>query len=904
MDTSLDQWRNSPQIRITFSGQADSCIYTTTQNSRMTMQQPQLKFLRVGGMSRNDSIIAKPYSVALVTYKIQLFIGFENIAIINLGSSSGDVGGCIEVANIAGISFRNVTMANYRAQEGGAVYLYNIGQVVIENSNFGGNSAINGGGLFISSVGDVTIKRSVFYDNHADNIGGAVVIESARSVAIQQGNRFVKNVAVEYGGAVAINNVAMSTIIRTSYFISNKAKVGSAIVMSKCGGSEVSGNSFDGNEASVGIVYWVASSGMAAPFEGAQSHQFGNANRCRAYGCGFATEFAKIKTIPGEMLVDNYDPSVYSVEVRVSLVDYYDTVVKSESQGFVEVRLASYFDARCSINNDYSKVTGNLAAEIVEGMASFSSLSGVCFPGGYMNVTFSRRIQYQPRPFPQYLRTEQLGSLISSNTGGVSRSQPKLVISSLARLSFRSCRRGEIVDLKSRPYPGMCRVCTDSYSLRDNSNNSITECTACPVGALHCEGTYVLLAEGYWRWNANAATVFECPFKNGCRGGNSTGELLCNKGYTGPRCGVCAAHYYRSLLINGCETCEGSLGVSFGVVAAVLVIAAVSIMYFGRKYYSLSGASFDSMIEAWSDADLNPNVTEILQKERSKVNAEKEKERDKGKGSGEGIRKSDEKTVNKKERGWKLSILLKIIITAMQIISQCPVKFSLQVLPLFSSLWLIFDKFNFDFINLIPISCYTSYGYLDSMFYLSFTPICISLFLVATYHVQIYLYRWQHPNELEQDRLKREAVYRQYYTTIFLIMTYFILPTVAVKVMSTFRCIDVDLKNESTGYIERHGSTLRLGVDFSVDCKSNGYLWMYTWAVAMSVTYIGVIPSMYYLLLRHNRDIITNRSNKAFLLTLMATESGRKRIAFVKSLEFIYGAYKPQFWYWEVRKDL
>jgi hypothetical protein len=34
----------------------------------------------------------------------------------------------------------------------------------------------------------------------------------------------------------------------------------------------------------------------------------------------------------------------------------------------------------------------------------------------------------------------------------------------------------------------------------------------------------------------------------------------------------------------------------------------------------------------------------------------------------------------------------------------------------------------------------------------------------------------------------------------------------------------------------------------------------------------------------------------------MATESGRKRVAFVKSKEFIYGAYKPQFWYWEVRK--
>jgi hypothetical protein len=125
---------------------------------------------------------------------------------------------------------------------------------------------------------------------------------------------------------------------------------------------------------------------------------------------------------------------------------------------------------------------------------------------------------------------------------------------------------------------------------------------------------------------------------------------------------------------------------------------------------------------------------------------------------------ADKTEQKKNERVWKLYILLKIIITAMQIVSQCPVKLNLPLLPLFTYLWLIFDKFNFDFINLIPISCYTSYGYLDSMFYLSFMPICISLFLVTTYHVQIYLYRWQHLNELKEDRSKREGIYRQYYT--------------------------------------------------------------------------------------------------------------------------------------------
>jgi hypothetical protein len=105
------------------------------------------------------------------------------------------------------------------------------------------------------------------------------------------------------------------------------------------------------------------------------------------------------------------------------------------------------------------------------------------------------------------------------------------------------------------------------------------------------------------------------------------------------------------------------LGVSFGVVAAILVIVAVGVMYFGRKYYFLSGASVDSMIEALCD-DVKVQV-EVNDSQATDKNAEK-----------------------KIERGWKWSILLKIIITAMQIVSQCPVKFNLPLLPLFSYLWL------------------------------------------------------------------------------------------------------------------------------------------------------------------------------------------------------------------------
>ena len=83
---------------------------------------------------------------------------------------------------------------------------------------------------------------------------------------------------------------------------------------------------------------------------------------------------------------------------------------------------------------------------------------------------------------------------------------------------------------------------------------------------------------------------------------------------------------------------------SFGVVAAVVVVGAVTVMYFGRKYYLASGDYVDSMIRALTGVD----------------EAERKEERS--------LNRGNSKKNEKVKRSWRLSILLKIIITAMQII--------------------------------------------------------------------------------------------------------------------------------------------------------------------------------------------------------------------------------------------
>ena len=69
----------------------------------------------------------------------------------------------------------------------------------------------------------------------------------------------------------------------------------------------------------------------------------------------------------------------------------------------------------------------------------------------------------------------------------------------------------------------------------------------------------------------------------------------------------------------------------------------------------------------------------------------------------------------------------------------------------------------------------------------------------------------------------------------------------------------------------------------------------------MALLYMVVIPYTYLNLLMTHKGTIKNRFNIRYLNTLMLTKEGKDELKIVKSMEFIYGMYKPKYWYWEVR---
>lgn len=131
-----------------------------------------------------------------------------------------------------------------------------------------------------------------------------------------------------------------------------------------------------------------------------------------------------------------------------------------------------------------------------------------------------------------------------------------------------------------------------------------------------------------------------------------------------------------------------------------------------------------------------------------------------------------------------------------------------------------------------------------------------------------------------------------------LLLSFLILPTMSMKIFSSFACRQFD-----RGY----GSFLK--VDFSINCASPEHISFLYYASLMVVIYPVGIPLTYYLLLRQQRDLL-DPGQAALVVEHLGNEKGgldeaiRRRDALeklhpkLKRLRFLYGAYEPRCGAW------
>ncbi|CAN0316744.1 unnamed protein product, partial [Ectocarpus fasciculatus] len=414
----------------------------------------------------------------------------------NVALSSGAV-----YAHLGTITLRNCTFSQNIGQGGlaGAMLVEDSRSVEVLSSIFRHNYAESGSALVCRNCELSLLSNCSFYDNEAGTHSGGALYLYDGTAAIYS-SLFVRNTARTDGGAIAADQIRNLSILDNT-FDANSASTGggSSIWLSSSPRAHVTGNIFEDNSAPQGggTVYWKSHTDMKEPFNISRTNSFADSNAA-LYGSSVATDSYDLK-LSDQNYYTVSDYTTYIPPVTVYVVDYYGTVVASESQYQIVAQLLS--GVQCH-DSTAGFVTGGFIEQLSNGVAVFDSLLASCDPGYNMSVDLTCSL-------------------------------PDETLQTFFLLSFRDCVRGEYFGESA------CIQCEEgTYSLTDPATASLDDlgkqvCQPCPDGSSSCRGDVIELEEGYWRISETATTTLKCPHRDSCGGGSDTGDALCLDGYEG-----------------------------------------------------------------------------------------------------------------------------------------------------------------------------------------------------------------------------------------------------------------------------------------------------------------------------------------------------------------------------------
>ena len=206
------------------------------------------------------------------------------------------------------------------------------------------------------------------------------------------------------------------------------------------------------------------------------------------------------------------------------------------------------------------------------------------------------------------------------------------------------------------------------------------------------------------------------------------------------------------------------------------------------------------------------------------------------------------------------------------------------------------------------MNCVVKSNFIQEMVVMTLAPIFVLLLILVI--DQVY--------EVCQPEKKHEI--RSHFSHVVLIFSFIIFPSVSTKIFQTFSCDTLDNRE----------SFMR--VDYSVDCNSVEYDFAQTWAVIMILFYPLGIPLSYFCILFGNRKSLNpsskvkedeegreERNQLAIKIQERMTEifeedenltfetakekakaEVREEDESIDRFKFLFDAYEPQMWWWEV----
>ncbi|GMH68263.1 hypothetical protein TrST_g5438 [Triparma strigata] len=299
---------------------------------------------------------------------------------------------------------------------------------------------------------------------------------------------------------------------------------------------------------------------------------------------------------------------------------------------------------------------------------------------------------------------------------------------------------------------------------------------------------------GYWRTSSTSKEILACLNSIHCKWGVDTTDL-CAEGYTGPLCAVCASGFAavgvgESLTCNVCNT-GSEAAVSIAVAIVLLIFTAVLACYLNKGF----GEDVQSLLRQRSLAS-SEAVNSVAQKFE------------------------------------KYQPIIKIIFTYFQVVGSLGFLYGLNFPPIFSTATSIFGGiFSLDFISIMPLGCIAPADFYVKLVVYTALPLILGAILIVWYTIL------SSSSSPERQNLKVKVF------QVFLALTFIVLPSVSVKIFSTFACHTFD---------GDYGSYLK--ADFSLDCTTDTHKFHMFYAAFMVICYPVGIPLMYFLLLYEKRD--------------------------------------------------
>ena len=354
-----------------------------------------------------------------------------------------------------------------------------------------------------------------------------------------------------------------------------------------------------------------------------------------------------------------------------------------------------------------------------------------------------------------------------------------------------------------------------------------------------------------FRFNGTLPKVYECPTKSSCSGGRAS-EKMCEVGYSGPLCAVCASHYYS--WFNTCQSCgqKWLVGLQLAL-TALLFFVLLSALYLSDRFNSR-----------------HKRATILLDRIAAKA---------------------------------------KIVVGLVQVMSDIIAAFSYIPWPV--ALLYVASKLKAIGMNLVEftnISCFSESLRMNALVIPIFSVTVQAIFVLSLF---LY-YQIRHrilprlfstlSSDQETMSLARRSCFRNSWWLLFLCYPSTTAYIVAVLPYRRLTCIEL------CQYDGQKDCPWRLRADLSVLCDYNKQeitLWAFCWCL---VIYVIALPCLaaWALLKRHRSNHRSQINPDSILLQVSETDednvSVKRSVAddLMDSLQFLDENYKSKFWYWEL----